>query len=73
MNCIQAQAMLAAYRELRDSKADTTELEVHLEHCASCRQVLANYNLIGEQIRSLPIRRTTDIQMPHLITCSART
>ena len=54
MNCIQAQAMLAAYRELRDSKADTTELEVHLEHCASCRQVLANYNLIGEQIRSLP-------------------
>src|SRR5215471_973838 len=46
--------MLAAYRELRDNKADTTELEVHLEECASCRQVLANYSLIGEQIRSLP-------------------
>lgn len=54
MNCIQAQALLAAYRELRDSKADTTDLEVHLENCASCRQVLANYSLIGEQIRSLP-------------------
>lgn len=54
MNCIQAQALLAAYRELRDSRADTTELEVHLENCASCRQALANYSLIGEQIRSLP-------------------
>src|SRR5215469_12819363 len=46
--------MLAAYHELRDSKADTTELEVHLENCASCRQTLANYSLIGERIRSLP-------------------
>jgi len=55
VNCIQAQAMLAAYRELRESKADMTELEVHLEECASCRQVLANYSLIGEQVRSLPV------------------
>lgn len=31
-----------------------TELEVHLEECASCRQALANYSLIGEQLRSLP-------------------
>jgi hypothetical protein len=54
VNCIQAQALLAAYRELRDSKADTTDLEVHLENCASCRQALANYSLIGERIRSLP-------------------
>ncbi len=54
MNCIQAQALLAAYRELRESKADMTELEVHLEECASCRQALANYSLIGEQLRSLP-------------------
>jgi len=54
VNCIQAQALLAAYRELRESKADMTELEVHLEECASCRQALANYSLIGEQLRSLP-------------------
>jgi hypothetical protein len=54
VNCIQAQAMLAAYRELRNSETDTTDLEVHLEQCASCRQALANYNLVGEHIRSLP-------------------
>jgi predicted anti-sigma-YlaC factor YlaD len=54
VNCIQAQAMLAAYRELRESKADMAELEVHLEECASCRQALAHYSLIGEQVRSLP-------------------
>jgi len=47
--------MLAAYRELRESKTDTTNLEVHLEECASCRQALANYSLIGEQLRSLPV------------------
>jgi hypothetical protein len=55
VNCIEAQAMLAAYRELRESKADLTELEVHLEECASCRLALANYSLIGEQVRSLPV------------------
>jgi len=55
VNCIQAQALLAAYRELRESKADMTELEVHLEECASCRQALAHYSLIGEQLRSLPV------------------
>ena len=53
MNCIQAQAMLAAYRELRNSETDTTDLEEHLEQCASCRQALANYNMVGEHIRSL--------------------
>jgi len=55
VNCIQAQALLAAYRELWESKADMSELEVHLEECASCRQALANYTLIGEQVRSLPV------------------
>src|SRR6266581_5836355 len=46
--------MLAAYRELRTNESDTTELDVHLERCAACRQVLAQYSLIGEQVRSLP-------------------
>lgn len=54
MNCIQAQAMLAAYRELKNDEINTLELDVHLEHCASCRQVLARYTLIGEQVRSSP-------------------
>ena len=46
--------MLAAYRELRNNETDTTELDAHLEQCASCRRVLAQYSLIGGQIRSLP-------------------
>jgi predicted anti-sigma-YlaC factor YlaD len=55
VNCIQAQAMLAAYRDLKNEEVNTLELDVHLEQCASCRQVLARYSFIGEQIRSLPI------------------
>ncbi len=46
--------MLAIYRESRNDQVDTTELDVHLERCASCRRVLAQYSLIGEQLRSLP-------------------
>jgi len=76
VNCTEAQALLAAYRELKNEKVlplepadpqggksgglprrasavagshfkvDTTELDVHLEQCASCRQVLARNSLI---------------------------
>ena len=46
--------MLAAYRELKNGEVDTAELVVHLEECSSCRQVLAGYSFIGEQVRSLP-------------------
>lgn len=55
MNCIQAQAMLAAYRDLKNEEVATMELDAHLEQCASCRQVLARYNFIGEHVRSLPV------------------
>ena len=54
MNCTQAQALLAAYRELKSGNRDTTELDVHLERCASCRQVLAHNSLVGDKLRSLP-------------------
>ena len=54
MNCTEAQALLAAYRELKNEKQDTTELDVHLEHCASCRQVLARNSLIGNKLSALP-------------------
>ena len=76
MNCIQAQVMLAEYRELKSApigptdmsdhegrpyragrmeydEADILELDAHLEQCASCRLVLARYNFIGEQLRSM--------------------
>ena len=55
MNCTEAQVLLAAHRDLKNEQIDTTELDVHLEQCASCRQVLAQYSLIGEQVRTLPL------------------
>jgi len=55
VNCIQAQVMLAAYRDLKNEEVATIELDAHLEQCASCRQALARYNFIGEQVRSLPV------------------
>jgi hypothetical protein len=78
VNCIQAQAMLAEYRELKSAptaptdtgdredrpyevgrkeyeEADILELDGHLEQCASCRQALARYHFIGEQLRSMTV------------------
>ncbi len=54
MNCTEAQALLAAYRELKNQKLDMTELDVHLEQCASCRQVLARNSLISNKLSALP-------------------
>jgi len=54
VNCIEAQVLLATYRELKNGEVDIAELDVHLEECSSCRQVLAGYSFIGEQVRSLP-------------------
>ena len=54
MNCSQARALLAIYRELKNDQADTTELEVHLMGCAECRQAFNQYNFVGERLRSLP-------------------
>jgi hypothetical protein len=46
--------LLAAYREVKNGKVDTAELDEHLEQCSSCREVLARYSLVGEHIRTLP-------------------
>lgn len=51
---MQAQVLLAAYRERNDEDIDTTELDAHLEQCAACREVLARSRIMGERIRSLP-------------------
>ncbi len=55
MNCNQARAMVSAYRELNNEGIDTTELDAHLEECAACREVLASYTRVGEQLRSAPV------------------
>ena len=54
VNCEQARSLLSAYRELKDGSFDSTELDVHLEGCASCRQTLARDMFIGERIHTLP-------------------
>ncbi len=46
--------MLAAYRELKNGHDDTTELDVHLEQCAACRDVLAQQSIVGKSVRLLP-------------------
>ncbi len=47
--------LLAAYRELNTDDVVTAELDAHLEQCPSCRNALASFSLIGEQLRSLPM------------------
>jgi hypothetical protein len=54
LNCSQARALLAEYRELKRRQADTTELDNHLEGCSACWQVLAEQSQIGARIRALP-------------------
>ena len=54
MNCSQARAMMAAYRELENREVETIGLDVHLERCDACRQELARQMFVGEQLRFLP-------------------
>jgi hypothetical protein len=55
VNCNQARTLLSAYRELKTEEFATAELDAHLEECAACREALASYALIGEQMRSAPL------------------
>ncbi|MGH2478395.1 MAG: zf-HC2 domain-containing protein, partial [Ktedonobacteraceae bacterium] len=55
MNCNQARTMLSAYRELKSGESNTTELDEHLETCASCREALASYTQLGEQMRATSV------------------
>ncbi|GCE27917.1 hypothetical protein KDA_34010 [Dictyobacter alpinus] len=54
MNCRQARAMLAIYREQKQDPTKVPELEDHLVHCADCKEAYAQYQLVGERIRSMP-------------------
>ena len=51
--------MLSAYRELKSGEKDTTELDEHLQTCASCREALASYTAIGEQMRATTVCPST--------------
>ncbi len=54
MNCSQARALLAIYRENNKDSLDSSSLEEHLAHCTACNEARAQYTLIGERIRSMP-------------------
>ena len=54
MNCSQARALLAIYRETKKDPQDSAALADHLAHCEACSAASAQYNLVGERIRSLP-------------------
>jgi hypothetical protein len=54
LNCSQARELLSTYRELKNRQVDTTELDIHLAQCSSCRSLLEQYDFIGERVRSLP-------------------
>lgn len=54
MNCSQARRLLSAYRELKNNQQDTTEVDMHLEGCPACREVLAQSSFIGERLHALP-------------------
>jgi len=46
--------MMSAYRELNSEERETAELDAHLEECAACREVLAGYTRVGDQLQSAP-------------------
>jgi len=54
VNCSQARALMAAYRELENREVETIGLDIHLESCESCRQELARQMFVGEKLRALP-------------------
>jgi hypothetical protein len=54
LNCSQARELLSTYRELKNHQLDTTELDVHLAQCSSCRGLLEQYDFVSERLRSLP-------------------
>ncbi len=54
MNCSQARASLAIYRETKKNPQDSSALADHLAHCGACSAASAQYNFVGERIRSMP-------------------
>ncbi|MBA2679127.1 MAG: hypothetical protein H0U76_12115, partial [Ktedonobacteraceae bacterium] len=54
MNCSQARALLAIYRETKKNPQDSADLADHLTHCEACSAASAQYDLVGEHVRSMP-------------------
>lgn len=54
MNCSQARALLAIYRDIQQDQEDFAELQEHLESCAACRRVSTQQVEVGTLLRILP-------------------
>jgi hypothetical protein len=54
MTCRQVRQLLAAYRRDDCSPAEHAEIEAHLQGCAECRAVDAEFRRVGESIKALP-------------------
>ena len=54
MNCSQARALLAIYRDIQQDQEVSAELQEHLECCAACRSAFAQQIEVGDLLRALP-------------------
>lgn len=54
MNCSQARALLAIYRDAQQDQEGFAELQEHLESCAACRRVSTRQVEVGVLLRALP-------------------
>jgi hypothetical protein len=55
MTCEQVRQILAAYRVGDVSGAERTRIASHLLACESCRKRFAEYHLVGDYLRTLPL------------------
>ncbi len=61
MNCSQARALLATYREFIPGHTDTAALDAHLATCAACREIYAQSQFIGDGLRAMaPLELAAD-------------
>jgi hypothetical protein len=54
LNCYQARALLAIYRELKSNQEEYVALESHLSECQTCQQVHDTYQRMARKMQDLP-------------------
>ena len=64
--CEQWAPKLAALHAADLSSEDRAELEAHLASCPACTTALADYQMLAEQVRTLPNRASQQALPPKL-------
>jgi hypothetical protein len=54
VNCSQARALLAIYRDIQQDQEEFAELQEHLESCTACRKISTQQVEVGDLLRALP-------------------